>query len=146
MAVFILPPGSAIPLHDHVNMFVISRVLWGRLEVREYDLLPRGWNGGGRRVALRMEPSFTEEGETRVLTPTKGNLHSFHASEWTAVFDVLVPPYDPEEGRDCRYYEPVEVGDWEEGNGRKVLLEVRNISPRECNRGILCIVRNGLEN
>lgn len=125
MAVFVLPPGSAIPLHDHVDMFVISRVLWGRLEVREYDLLPKRWSGGEELVALRREPSFTEEGETRALTPTKGNLHSFHANDWTAVFDVLVPPYDPQDGRDCRYYEVVDMGEWEKSSGQKVLLEVR---------------------
>lgn len=125
MAVFVLPPGSAIPLHDHADMFVISRVLWGRLEVREYDLLTKRWSTDEGLVALRGETSFTEEGETRALTPTKGNLHSFHASDWTAVFDVLVPPYDPQDGRDCRYYEVVDMGDWEKSDGQKVLLEVR---------------------
>lgn len=111
MAVFVLPPGTAIPLHDHVGMFVVSRVLWGRLEVREYDVLTTKWTGHNAvskgRVAVRRPPSFTDEGEVRTLSPSRGNIHSFHAQEWTAVFDVLLPPYDAENGRECRYYSAI---------------------------------------
>lgn len=28
--------------------------------------------------------------------------------EWTAVFDVSVPPYEEEQGRSCGYYTPVD--------------------------------------
>lgn len=133
MAVFVLPPGSSLPLHDHVGMFVVSQVLFGRLKVREYDLLPTKSTTDGMkgRVEMRRATSYTESGETRTLTPTKGNIHSFHADEWTAVFDVLMPPYDAEEGRDCKYYETMPL---EEGKGKnsprtknaqdKVMLQV----------------------
>jgi hypothetical protein len=39
MGVFVLPPYSSIPLHDHPNMCVLSRVLCGDLQVRSFDLV-----------------------------------------------------------------------------------------------------------
>lgn len=59
MSVFILPAGTAIPLHDHPGMTVVTKVLWGTLHVKSYDLVrPRGSagrlllpGGGGARGA-----------------------------------------------------------------------------------------------
>lgn len=106
MVVFIFPPGSSIPLHDHIGMTVVSRVLWGSLEIHSFDVItnipvPEGISGV---VAKRRPDDLVAAGETRWLTPEAGNLHSFTAKEWTAVFDVLVPPYDENAGRACSFY------------------------------------------
>lgn len=106
MVVFVFPPGSTIPLHDHVGMTVVSRVLWGSLEIHSFDVVtnipvPDGISGV---VAKRRPDDLVAAGETRWLTPEAGNVHSFTAKEWTAVFDVLVPPYDERAGRSCSYY------------------------------------------
>ena len=37
--IFIFPPHAHIPLHDHPDMVVISRVLYGELAVQSYDVL-----------------------------------------------------------------------------------------------------------
>ncbi|CAM9752503.1 unnamed protein product [Pylaiella littoralis] len=37
MTVFVLPEGGEIPLHDHPNMAVLSKILFGSLEVESYD-------------------------------------------------------------------------------------------------------------
>lgn len=114
MAIFILPPGSRLPLHDHAGMYVASRVIWGALEVQSYDvmennklnvnslLMPGG--GSSLTVAQRKPTEVLHAGEMRMLTPTSGNVHEFSAQEWTAVFDVMVPPYDEEDGRGCNYF------------------------------------------
>lgn len=102
MAVFVLPPGGCIPLHDHPDMYVFSKVLFGALGVESYDVLAREAKAG---VVGRRRPDETEAaGGVRVLTPTRGNVHCFRAREWTAVFDVVLPPYDAGEGRDCTYW------------------------------------------
>lgn len=107
IVVFVLPPGSTIPLHDHVDMTVVSRVLWGSLEVRSFDLIPNSLNPNGVSgvIAEKQPDDLVAAGETRWLTPQSGNIHSFTAKEWTAVFDVLVPPYDEDAGRSCNYYQ-----------------------------------------
>eukprot|EP00580_Thalassiosira_gravida_P020632 CAMPEP_0201675600 /NCGR_PEP_ID=MMETSP0494-20130426/39922_1 /ASSEMBLY_ACC=CAM_ASM_000839 /TAXON_ID=420259 /ORGANISM="Thalassiosira gravida, Strain GMp14c1" /LENGTH=502 /DNA_ID=CAMNT_0048158099 /DNA_START=263 /DNA_END=1771 /DNA_ORIENTATION=+ len=40
IGIFIFPPNAEIPLHDHPDMVVLSRVLYGELLVRSYDVLP----------------------------------------------------------------------------------------------------------
>lgn len=99
LAVFVLPAGGRIPLHDHPNMTVFSKVLWGKLRVDSFDSL------GDERVA-RTPSAVLAAGETRVLTPIEGNFHSFSAAadEPVAVLDVVVPPYDNAHGRPCTYY------------------------------------------
>lgn len=41
MGVFLLPPGGCIPLHNHPGMHVVSRLMWGSLRVRAFDLVKR---------------------------------------------------------------------------------------------------------
>lgn len=115
MAVFVMPPGAEIPLHDHTHMCVVSHVLWGELEVQSYDVLP-SMVGFDRLRAVKRQVDIIEEGGECSLTPVLGNIHSFRAREWTAVFDVLVPPYNAEEDRECRYF-MVDGGEWERGKG-----------------------------
>lgn len=117
MAVFVLPPGSEIPIHDHPQMYVLSKVLWGELHVQSFDPLGDSWpNLKRERVALKNESSITPAGAVRTLTPTSGNVHAFKAYQWTAVFDVAIPPYDPLAGRPCNYYTTLTV-DKDEVNG-----------------------------
>lgn len=110
MAIFVLPPGSSIPIHDHTHMCVVSRVLWGVLDVVSFDLLPQESSAmpntrlGSFLPARRRADSVLREGEIAALTPHAGNVHSFQAREWTAVFDVLVPPYSEAAGRNCNFY------------------------------------------
>lgn len=43
--IFVFPPNTEIPLHDHPDMVVLSRVLYGELKVLSYDVLSPGDNG-----------------------------------------------------------------------------------------------------
>lgn len=37
--IFVFPPNTEIPLHDHPDMIVLSRILYGELRVQSYDVL-----------------------------------------------------------------------------------------------------------
>jgi hypothetical protein len=39
VGIFFMPKGSVIPLHDHTNLMVLSKCLFGSLEVKSYDKL-----------------------------------------------------------------------------------------------------------
>lgn len=89
-------------------MYVFTRVLFGTMEVDEYEveeeLSPTSFTAS-------KSTSIAKEGDVRSLAPERGNVHSFRAIDWTAVFDVAVPPYDRDGNRPCRYYEPTVKGD-----------------------------------
>jgi PCO_ADO len=108
MAIFVLPPGAVIPTHSHPFMHVFSSVLAGELHVVEYDMLSPPSRYLQRRydgIAVRRPVSVSYAGDVRVLSPSVGNIHSFHAKAWTVVFDLAVPPYSSSSSRACRYFD-----------------------------------------
>lgn len=116
MGIFIFPPHSKIPLHDHPGMVVASRILYGRLYRQQLDWVDdcpspsrkKQWLYPERPPSLRARRHAVEELEApavTVLYPREGNLHEFVAGpEGAAVLDVLLPPYQDHE-RDCTYYD-----------------------------------------
>ena len=102
MALFVLPARGRMPLHDHPRMSVFSKVLWGTLRVRSFDVLADGY-------AVQAEPVEKHKNETQMLTPDHRNVHAFFAAndEPVAVFDVVLPPYDDDQSRPCTYYADV---------------------------------------
>lgn len=128
LGVFLLKSGTCIPLHDHPGMHGMLKVLYGTVRISCMDKLDTG--AGHRRPppeqqfepplqpmereavrlgVLRSRAEYTEASGPCVLTPHRDNLHQIDAVDGPAAFlDILAPPYDPEDGRDCHYYRVVE--------------------------------------
>mmetsp|Transcript_34182 Transcript_34182/g.82288 ORF Transcript_34182/g.82288 Transcript_34182/m.82288 type:complete len:512 (-) Transcript_34182:19-1554(-) len=179
IGIFVFGPYARIPLHDHPDMCVLSRVLYGDLQRQSLDLAresdvvkndhqassstnddgdsemaesssslgswsmfsrgPGSWfhssrqsqnsssirsatddnsnnnqhhhdshHGGvpqGSKYAYRNGVDHLEAPGVTVLYPYEGNLHEFVAGEHgAAVLDILLPPYDNEQNRDCTFY------------------------------------------
>ncbi|NP_001088077.1 uncharacterized protein LOC494774 [Xenopus laevis] len=121
MGVFLLRPGACIPLHDHPGMHGLLKVLYGKLRINGFDrleaseppealafsppLLPYQYNSV-RRAALRSVGEFGDNSPPCLLAPHRENLHQISAEDGPAAFlDILAPPYDPADGRDCHYYQ-----------------------------------------
>lgn len=143
IGIFVFAPYSRIPLHDHPEMCVLSRVLYGDLQRVSLDLAreednplslestkgkgypdknKRGgsWLGGwraqmesfrrklpkGSKQAFKNHIDYLQAPDVTVLYPYEGNLHEFVAGpDGAAVLDVLLPPYDNVQNRDCTFYE-----------------------------------------
>lgn len=138
--IFILPPGASIPLHDHPEMSVISRVLYGNLHVKSCDIVPLKdavalidqhfpSTGAPTPAALpRIARMYTNQviaaPYTTELLPDRGNLHEFVAGDaiGCAIFDILTPPYEPDEGRDCTYYRFVGPAKQDEASGEELVV------------------------
>uniref|UniRef100_A0A8C4RFP7 2-aminoethanethiol (cysteamine) dioxygenase a n=2 Tax=Erpetoichthys calabaricus TaxID=27687 RepID=A0A8C4RFP7_ERPCA len=133
MGVFLLKNGSSIPLHDHPGMHGMLKVIYGKVRITCFDKLEDGpatgggvSGGGGVEVKfnppllpyqrdsvsssfLRSAGEYTKDNTPCVLTPQRDNLHQINAVDGPAAFlDILAPPYDPDDGRDCHYYQVLE--------------------------------------
>lgn len=114
MCIFVLRAGAEIPLHDHPQMHVFGRLLFGRMRVLSYELeldesAEDGSNGafGSQRqrwALLRSDEVFGPDPTTYQLGPIDRNLHALYAVEDCAFFDIVTPPYNRQAGRDCTYY------------------------------------------
>lgn len=121
MGVFLLKSGASIPLHDHPGMHGILKVMYGKVRISCFDRLerpagspqvsppvppvPPGQADTLRCSVLRSTAEYTEESGPCVLSPDRDNLHQIDAVDGpTAFMDILAPPYDPDDGRDCHYY------------------------------------------
>lgn len=132
MGMFILRPGSRIPLHGHPGMFGVIRVMQGSMRCRSFTPLSQESAlcvndlGGTTTVTWRLasaSPDLTvaephadkllgaTDNAPCLLTPRLGNLHELTAVEGTVVFlDILSPPYDYDLGtRECLFYREVDL-------------------------------------
>ncbi|XP_027169787.1 plant cysteine oxidase 1-like isoform X2 [Coffea eugenioides] len=91
IGIFCLPPSAVIPLHNHPNMTVFSKLLFGALRIKSYDWVDDG-------------TSSTSKINTGEITH-RGNMHCFTALTACAILDVLGPPYSESEGRHCTFFQ-----------------------------------------
>ncbi|KAK1410155.1 hypothetical protein QVD17_36689 [Tagetes erecta] len=120
IGIFLLPPSGVLPLHNHPQMTVFSKLLFGTMHIKAYDWVndvvssstPNGTSSeieaetiSVRLAKLKVDANFTAPCNTSILYPTDGgNMHCFTAITSCAVLDVLGPPYCDPEGRHCQYY------------------------------------------
>lgn len=129
LGVFLLKSGTSIPLHDHPGMHGMLKVLYGTVRISCMDKveaegeqrpapppeqqfeppLQARERDAVRPGVLRSRAEYTEASGPCVLTPHRDNLHQIDAVDGPAAFlDILAPPYDPDDGRDCHYYRVLE--------------------------------------
>ncbi|XP_073277141.1 plant cysteine oxidase 2-like isoform X2 [Primulina huaijiensis] len=111
LCILFLPPAAVIPLHNHPEMTVFSKILLGTMAIKAYDWAdpfnghPASSSKTRRLAKLKANTTFTAPCDTSVLYPTSGgNIHEFRAITPCVVLDVLGPPYSKDDGRDCSYY------------------------------------------
>ncbi|KAG8057084.1 hypothetical protein GUJ93_ZPchr0002g26030 [Zizania palustris] len=115
IGVFCFPAGATLPLHDHPQMVVLSKLLYGSMRVKSYD-----WAtapppcSGPRKSGLARVVAVDEVREApckaSVLFPRSGgNIHSLTAVTPCALLDVLAPPYAEELGRPSTYFSGIPV-------------------------------------
>lgn len=112
----------------------LLQVLYGKVSVRCYDKLQDGGAapsqfepplaqsqvGSLRRSVLRSVAEYSDNSGPCLLTPVQDNLHQIDAVDGPAAFlDILAPPYDPDDGRDCHYYKVLQPAAQGEGTDGK---------------------------
>ncbi|XP_057435962.1 plant cysteine oxidase 2-like [Lotus japonicus] len=129
MGIFCLPPGGVIPLHNHPEMTVFSKLLFGTMHIKSYDwvvdlpsemptiLKSSEIQTQEKRLAkVKVDADFTAPCDPSILYPTDGgNMHCFTAVTACAVLDVLGPPYNDPDGRHCSYYHNFPFSNFSDG-------------------------------
>lgn len=107
LCMFALRKGAHIPLHDHPGMYVFGRHLFGLMRVVSFDLGAVDVSTSPRRhrAQVRSAEVYGPAARTYWLGPEAGNVHYLEALEDCCFFDVVSPPYSPQEGRDCTYFQ-----------------------------------------
>lgn len=105
ISIFVLPNRSKIPLHDHPGMCVFSRVLSGKLKVKQYHPI----KSNNQLIGKLYCDEWVESPFTSSLFSDFSNIHEFEAGdEGVAILDVIIPPYVSWEGRNCTYYQEMQ--------------------------------------
>ncbi|CAJ1930741.1 unnamed protein product [Cylindrotheca closterium] len=160
IGIFVFAPYGRIPLHDHPDMCVLSRVLYGDLERRSLDLARldedvmdhsksgrRNWMSNffgrennttqqalpkGTKRAFKNHVDHLKAPQVTALFPYEGNLHEFVAGpNGAAVLDVLLPPYDNTQNRDCTFYEIRETDPGRKPSGKEPCYVVPTGQPED---------------
>ena len=105
-SVFALAEDETIPLHDHPELDVISKVLCGRMRVKTYEWI----DASSLRARDCGEMVIGAEDPALVLRQSPGTLHTVTAIEPTAFLDLFAPYYD-DDARPCSYYKVAEQDD-----------------------------------
>ncbi|CEP00094.1 Cysteine dioxygenase [Plasmodiophora brassicae] len=111
LGIFVLPPDSVLPYHNHPNMTVFTRVIQGAVHICSLDWVegaPAVNDNGALsgQTAVKTDAVKDPSSPTWYLTPTSGNVHRLKARQHSAMIDLLVPPYSAELGgyRRCSYF------------------------------------------
>jgi len=109
-----IPQGNHIPIHDHPEMHVFLKCIWGHMKVESFDWLQEA---KGEPLAHKTsEVILNGASEPIAITPSFQNMHRITAIQDCAFIDICSPFYDEENGRPCTYYseEPIGVREGQE--------------------------------
>lgn len=119
IAAFFLPRGFALPLHDHPNMAVCTKMLMGEAQIRSFTQTKRSSpsstvDGHETEIGVEADLSFCQvksvDDNPWVLSANEGNFHEILPLSDCVMLDILLPPYDDHD-RNCTFYDAVERSD-----------------------------------
>jgi hypothetical protein len=149
VSLFFVPRGAEMPLHDHPGMFVLCKILKGRLIRDSFKLNSSYWQFAFPQQFMKVPtvliqgkfqnkvlPSvwatkttgLVKENDVDTVTPDT-NLHRFVALEDSIFFDVISPDYDHKEVFLNHYEERGSVNK----NG-EVLLQMKPLKTKHVER------------
>ena len=123
LVLFFIKKGTRMPLHDHPNMCVFFRMMFGKLNYRGYDKLDEKFRYNKfsldeyhelldqkKRIAAKVSMRAMLHGpQFMMVRPSTNNLHEFIAEENTCFFDICLPNYTSDSLRRITYFKEVDA-------------------------------------
>lgn len=121
LVLFFIKKGTRMPLHDHPNMCVFFRMMFGRLNYRSYDKVDEKFRYNKfsmdeytelleqkKLIGVKKATETVLSGpQFMMVRPSRNNLHEFVAEENTCFFDICLPNYTADSMRRITYYKEV---------------------------------------
>ena len=140
LVLFFIKKGARMPLHDHPNMSVFFRMMFGKLNYRSYDKIDDKFKynqfsmdeyqellSEKKRIAARLVNKTILSGpQFLMVRPSRNNLHEFVAEENTCFFDICLPNYTADSLRRITYFK--EITDFGEVNSKTLVDNTHQMS------------------
>jgi hypothetical protein len=121
LVLFFIRKGTRMPLHDHPNMSVYFKLMFGKLQYTQFDKLSPKYQyndfSQDEYVELLSEKKtidakkasdkIIDAGSTLIVRPSNGNLHTFVAKEDSCFFDICLPNYTTDSLRRITYFNEI---------------------------------------
>ncbi len=121
LVLFFIKKGTKMPLHDHPNMCVFFRMMFGRLSYRAYDKIDDKFKYNQFSLdeyqeliaqknligAKLVNETVLNGPQFMMVRPSHGNVHEFVAEENTCFFDICLPNYTADSLRRITYFKEI---------------------------------------
>lgn len=118
LVLFFIRKGTVMPLHDHPNMSVYFKLLFGKLNYTMYDKVEEKFKYNKfsndeyeellqtkkQIVAKKSGEKAITKDQILLVRPSLGNLHKFVAEEDSCFFDICLPNYTSSSQRKITYF------------------------------------------
>ena len=123
LVLFFIKKGTRMPLHDHPNMSVFFRLVFGNLQYHSYDKTDEKFKYNDfvddeyleflsekkRIKATRSKAMSLKTDDLLFVRPSQNNMHTFVALENSCFFDICLPNYTPTNAsRRITYFNEIE--------------------------------------
>jgi hypothetical protein len=129
LVLFFIKKGQVMPLHDHPNMSVYFKLMFGKLKCYSYDKVDSKFKYNQfsndeydelistktKVTATKSKAKILEKENLILVRPSVGNMHQFVAEEDSCFMDICLPNYTTDSLRRITYFNEVENNSLGEG-------------------------------
>ena len=140
---FFIKKGQEMPLHDHPNMSVYFKLMFGKLSYYSYDKIDPKFKynqfssdeyeevlANKTRVdAKKSNLKYLDKNNLLLVRPSVGNMHKFVAEEDSCFFDICLPNYTTDSLRRITYFNDISEEIGGDADSQRIQLEYNTTPP-----------------
>ncbi len=121
LVLFFIKKGTIMPLHDHPNMSVYFKLMFGKLRYHQFDKLEDKFKYNDfsndeyaelletkKKIdVVKQRERFVTNEDFLLVRPSEGNMHTFTAEEDSCFFDICLPNYTEDSLRRITYFNEI---------------------------------------